>query len=450
MNRLKFLARHFPDIYLNQRLLILLVLNSFLFVLGFPYPLFIGLAKLCLLGICALCLTELIRLYLNSNPISAERIVDEKLSNGDYNPVILKIKGHLGFASELKIIDEFPIQLQIRDKSFHLKCSSKFEEEIIYKIRPTQRGVYHFGKLRIFINTRFGLISRRLSIDLEKELKVYPSVIQLKKYSFLAISNRLQEVGVKKIRRVGQSQEFEQIRDYVIGDDFRQINWRATARRQELMVNQHQEEKSQNVYCIIDKGRLMQMPFEGMSLVDYAINSTLVVSGIALGKGDKAGILTFSNKMGSLVMAKSLSNQMNRISESLFSQEVVNEESNFLNLYKLIKLKIKKRSLLMLYTNFDSLISLQNQMKYLKAISKNHLLCTVIFDNTEVNQKANSKTKGSKNLYDQTMAEKLQHDKKRIIKELNKNGIYSILTEPQDLTINTINKYIELKARSLL
>lgn len=424
--------------------------TAFLFILGFPYPIFIGFGKLALLAIIVLCLIEFIRLYLSKEPITAERLLDEKLSNGDYNSIILKIKGRLSFSSELKIIDEFPAQLQLRDQVFSLSCEPKFEEEIIYKIRPTQRGVYQFGKLRIFINTKLGFICRRLSIDLEKEVKVYSSVIQLKKYSFLAISNRLQEVGVKKIRRIGQSQEFEQIREYVNGDDFRQINWRATARKQELMVNQNQEEKSQNVYCLIDKGRLMQMPFDGLTLIDYAINSSLVVSGIALGRGDRVGLLTFSNTIGSLLMAKSLSTQMNRISETLFKQRVQNKETDFLTLYKMVKLKIKKRSLMLLYSNFDSLVSLQNQMKYLKAISKNHLLCVVLFDNTEINKMANGKTEGTKNLYDQTMAEKLQHDKRRIIKELNKNGIYSILTEPQDLTINTINKYIELKARGLL
>ncbi len=447
---MKFLARVLPDIYLNNRLLILLLGAVFLFILGFPYPLFLGFGKLAVLAILVMCLIEFILLYLSKNPISAERLLDEKLSNGDFNTVILKIKGRLAFDPKLKIIDEFPVQLQLRDTEFSLNCKKSFEEEVVYKIRPTERGTYQFGKLRVFINTRFGLICRRVSLDLEKDVRVYPSVIQLKKYSFLAISNRLQEVGVKKVRRIGQSQEFEQIRDYVIGDDFRQINWRATARRQELMVNQYQEEKSQNVYCLIDKGRLMQMPFEGLTLVDYAINSSLVVSGIALGRGDRAGLLTFSNTIGSLIMPKSISTQMNLISETLFKQKVQNRETNFLTLYKMVKLKLKKRSLLILYTNFDSLISLQNQMKYLKAISKNHLLCTVIFDNTEVNKIADEKTQGTKNLYDQTMAEKLQHDKKRIIKELNKNGIYSILTEPQDLTLNTINKYIELKARGLL
>ncbi len=437
--------------FLNNRLLYAVLGVVFIFCLGFPYPYFIPVGQILLLSIGVLVLIDALLLFSAKRPIAAKRIIENKLSNGDYNPVILQLKGKLAFSSRLEVIDEFPVQLQLRDKAFELdKTPRIFEKEVLYEIRPVQRGVYQFGHLHIFISTPLQLLKRRLSIDLSQEVKVYPSFIQYRKYSFLAISNRLSEEGVKKVRHIGQSKEFEQIKDYVLGDDYRKINWRATARRNELMVNQHQEEKSQNVYCLVDKGRMMQMPFNGMNLIDYAINSTLVLLGIAQARGDKAGMITFSDKIGSFIPAKGIRTQMGLISEALYNQQVRMKEPDYLRLYKNIRVQIKKRSLLILFTNFDSMISLQNQLHYLKAIAKNHVLCTVIFDNSEVNERANSKTSGLKSLYDQTMAEKLQHDKKLIVKELNKNGIYSILTEPQDLTINTINKYLELKARGVL
>lgn len=447
---MKFLARHIPDINLNSRLLGAVFIIVALFALGFPYPIFFGFGQALLLLVIVLSVIDVVVLYFIKQPLSAERIMDEKLSNGDFNPVILKISGSFNFDATLKIIDEFPLQLQIRDTVFYLQGKRFVEKEIIYQIKPIRRGVYKFGKLHVFVSTFLGLINRRISLDLSKNVKVYPSFIQFKKYSFLAINNRLQEAGVKRTRQIGQSQEFEQIKEYVRGDDFRKINWRATARKNDLMVNQHQEEKAQNVYCLIDKGRLMQMPFDGLNLIDYAINSTLVVSGIAIGRGDKAGLVTFSNRIGSFIPAQSLPKQMHHISEALYNEKVEVIESDFLGLYKNVKYHIRKRSLLLMYSNFDSLISLKRQIKYLKAIGKEHLLCVVIFDNTEVNKMANTKAFRVQDTYQQTVAEKLQFDKKLIIKELNKNGIYSILTEPQDLTINTINKYIELKARGLL
>ena len=446
MNKLKFPDK-ITEVFLHQRLLVISLAAVFFFCLGFPYPSFLFLGKLTLLLLLIAVVTDLSLLFKIRQPVKGSRVMENKLSNGDYNPVIIQLQGKYNFTTSLEIIDEFPVQLQLRNKRFTLEnVSPSFAEEIVYQVRPTQRGDYNFGNLLVFISTPLRLVKRRVIINAETTVKVYPSFIQYRKFSFLTISNRLDEAGVKKVRKLGASQEFEQIRDYVRGDDYRIINWKATARRNELMVNQYQEEKAQNVYCLIDKGRLMHMPFDGLSLIDYAINSTLVMAGIAIGRGDKAGMITFSDKINSFIPAQSGSMHMNSISDTLYNQEVTLRETDYLRLYKNIRMHIRKRSLLILFTNFDSLISLKRQIKFLRAIAKNHLLCMVIFDNTEINIRADKPAYTLKDAYRQTVAEKFQHDKRLIVRELNKNGIYSILTEPQGLTVNTINKYIELKA----
>ena len=118
----------------------------------------------------------------------------------------------------------------------------------------------------------------------------------LRQYELLAISNRLTDLGIKRIRRVGHNTEFEQIKEYVKGDDYRTINWKASARRHQLMVNVYQDERSQQIFNVIDKGRVMQQAFRGMTLLDYAINASLVLSYVAMHKEDKAGIVTFNEK----------------------------------------------------------------------------------------------------------------------------------------------------------
>lgn len=390
-------------------------------------------------------------LYSVQTPFTGSRTLEDKLSNGDYNPIALHIQGKYPFKTQLQIIDELPFQLQLRNKEFSLiNCTPGFNEHITYKILPTERGMYNFGDILIFAGTSLRLISRRVSIPAAKDVKVYPSIIQYRKFAYLAISNRLAEAGVKKIRQIGISNEFEQIRDYVTGDDYRIINWKASARKNELMVNQYQQEKAQNVYCLIDKGRLMHMPFEGLALADYAINASLVLSGIAIGKGDKAGLITFSDKIGNFIVANSKPTQMQIISEALYNQETRSKDADFLRLYKNVSARIKKRSLMVLFTNFDSLVTLYRQIKYLKAIAKNHLLCVVIFENTEINKLSEKRVNDITSIYKQTIAEKFQYDKQLIKKELLKNGIYCILTEPKELTINTINQYIEYKARGII
>ena len=176
----------------------------------------------------------------------------------------------------------------------------------------------------------------------------YPSYMQLRKYDLMAFSNNLSQYGLKKIRRIGHTMEFEQIKEYVQGDDLRTINWKATAKKNQLMVNQFQDEKSQNVYMVIDKGRVMKMPFNGLSLLDYAINATLVLSNVILKKQDKAGILAFSKKVENRVVAEKRQSQMQLIMENLYNVKTDFFESDFSRLYVDIKKNINQRSLIML------------------------------------------------------------------------------------------------------
>jgi uncharacterized protein (DUF58 family) len=280
---------------------------------------------------------------------------------------------------------------------------------------------------------------------------VYPSYIQMRKYELMAISNRLTESGIKKIRRIGHNMEFELIKEYVSGDDFRTINWKATARKSHLMVNHFQDERSQQVYSIIDKGRVMQMPFNGLSLLDYAINASLVISNIAIKKSDKAGILTFQDRVGTTLTASRQNNQMAQILEVLYNQKTAYRESDFSALYAHVRRKITQRSLLLIFTNFESIYGLHRQLPYLKRLSSQHLVVVIFFENTEMTSLLHEPADADlRKIYYKAIAEKFSYDKKLIVKELAKNGIQAMLTTPEHLTVNTINKYLELKARGMI
>jgi uncharacterized protein (DUF58 family) len=244
--------------------------------------------------------------------------------------------------------------------------------------------------------------------------------------------------------------EFEQIKDYVMGDDIRNINWKATAKKNHLMVNQYQDEKSQPVYSVIDKGRVMKMPFDELSLLDYAINATLVISNIAMKKQDKAGMFSFSDKIENRVVAERRSSQMNLILETLYNLKTDFVESDFSRLYIEVKRNLNHRSLLLLYTNFETLDALHRQLPYLQAISKQHLLVVIFFENTELTEFTKREAETTHQIFEQTIAEKFVYEKKLIVNELRKYGIQTILTKPENLTVNTINKYLEIKARGLL
>lgn len=407
-------------------------------------------AQLALVVFMAFTALDALILFFTRTGIDAKRILPEKLSNGDENPVQIKIHNYHTFPVYARVIDEIPEQFQVRNFRIDRKIKASDVHTLEYDLRPTERGEYHFGKLNIFISSALGLISRRYIFCDHAMVPTYPSFLQLRKYDLMAFSHRLLQYGIKKIRRIGHTMEFEQIKEYVQGDDLRTLNWKATAKKNQLMVNQFQDEKSQPVYSVIDKGRVMKMPFNGLSLLDYAINATLVISNVVLKKQDKAGMFTFSRKVENIVVAERRSSQMGLILETLYNIETDFFESDFGRLYADIKRNITNRSLIMLYTNFETLDGLHRQLPYLKGIAKNHLLVVVFFKNTELNDLIDNRAETIQEVYDKVIAEKFAFEKRLIVNELRKYGIYSILTTPENLTIDTINKYLEIKARGLL
>jgi uncharacterized protein (DUF58 family) len=420
-----------------------------LFIAAYIYPGLLGIVTILFFVAIGLVMVDLILLY-KQNGILAKRQLPEKLSNGDDNPIHLRITNSYNFKTDLVLIDELPFQYQKRDFEINTQLKQHEQKKITYTLRPLERGEYYFGNLNIYVNSPIGLLTRRFQFAKDAMVPNYPSFLQLRKYMLLAFSNKLFEYGLKKIRRIGHTMEFEQIKDYVTGDDIRNINWKATAKRNQLMVNQFQDERSQPIYSVIDKGRAMKMPFEGLSLLDYAINATLVISNVALKKQDKAGMFTFSRKIDNKVIAERRPSQMNKILETLYNVNTDFSESDFSRLYIDVKRNLTQRSLLLLYTNFETLDALHRQLPYLQAIAKNHLLVVIFFENTELDKLTNIEASNTFEIFQKTIAEKFMYEKKLIVNELQKHGIQSILTAPEHLTINTINKYLEIKARGLI
>lgn len=437
-------------LYIQNRFFYACITLIVLFVLSFVFPRWFEIVKLLFLVFLVFTVLDIMLLFTAKKGVNGLRIPPEKFSNGDQNPIHLSVENYYTFPIFIKIIDEIPVQFQVRNFSIERKLDATSKAQLQYELRPTERGEYHFGKLNIYVTSVFGLIARRFSFNDEAMIPTYPSFIQLRKYDLIAISNNLHHYGIKKIRRIGHTMEFEQIKEYVLGDDLRTMNWKATAKSNQLMVNQFQDEKSQPVYSVIDKGRLMKMPFDGLSLLDYAINAALVISNVAIKKHDKAGIFTFSKKVENMVVAEKRTSQMNLILEGLYNIKTDFFESDFGRLYGDVRRNIAHRSLLLLYTNFETLDSLHRQLPYLKGMAKNHLLVVIFFKNTELNSLIENKAETIQQVYDKVIAEKFAFEKRLIVSELKKYGIYSILTTPENLTLDTINKYLEIKARGLL
>ena len=438
------------NLYINNRFFFTLFGVGFTYILAFFFPVLMWVAHGLLTLVVIAFIVDYMLLFNQKNAVQAQRILPEKLSNGDQNSIKIDLKNNYPFTIKTKVIDEIPFQFQNRD--FNIERTIEKNKNILFEyiLEPKERGEYSFGNLNVFVESPLGLVSKRFTFQKEAMLASYPSFIHLRKYELMALQNEFLLGGIKKIRKLGHTMEFEQIKEYVPGDDVRTINWKATSKRNQLMVNQFQDEKSQRIFMLIDNGRTMQMPFNGLSLFDYSINATMALSHIILKKNDRAGMMTFSKKTEHKVAADNKSGQLRKISEALYNIQTNSYESDFSRLYQDVKYTIGQRSLILLFTNFETLDAVNRQMKYLRGIAKNHLLVIIFFKNSELQGLINTNPENIQEVYDEIIAEKFEYEKKLIIQELRKYGIYTVYTLAENLNIEVINKYLEIKARGIL
>ena len=421
-----------------------------LFLLSFAFTWLFPIAQGILGLFIAVTLIDIFILFLSTGKITAERTFNPQLSLGDENPVKIILKSSYTMPVNTIVIDELPDELQVRNNQEIVRFLPNETQEINYVVRPIRRGVYKWRKTNVYVSSILHFAERRFKLGESVDANCYPSIIQMKKHELKVFSKTAVFQGIKKIRRLGNNNEFEQIKNYVQGDDFRSVNWKATSRRGELMVNQYQDERSQQVYCLIDKSRSMRLPFKGMTLLDHSINAALVMSNIILRKGDKAGIITFSDKLGARLPAERNSGQLSRIMEVLYRQKTQFMDADFQRLYYGTRNYIKGRSMLLLFTNFESMYAMERTIAIFRRLNQQHLLVVIFFENTGLNERSEMQVANVNDIYKKTISAKFALEKQVIVRELNKYGIQSILSKPEELSVDVINKYLEMKSRGML
>jgi len=437
-------------LYFTSRFYISLLIVIFLFIVSYSYALLFPISQGLLGLFLALTMVDVFILFLAKGEIKAERKFNRQLSLGDDNHIEIILSSSYTIQVNTVVIDELPDVLQIRNNQERLNFLPGQQQTISYSIRPVRRGIYKWTKVNVFVSSILQFAERRFAVGEDIEAHCYPSIIQMKGQELKVFSKTAVFQGIKKIRRLGNNNEFEQIKNYVQGDDYRTVNWKATSRRGELMVNQYQDERSQQVYCVIDKSRSMRLPFEGMTLLDYSINAALSMSNIILRKGDKAGLITFSDKLGAHLTAERNAGQLSKIIEVLFRQKTQFLDPNYERLYYGTRNYIKGRSLLLLFTNFESANAMSRTISIFRRLNQQHLLVVIFFENSGLNEQSKMDISNINDIYKKTISAKFALEKEGIVRELSKYGIQSILTRPENLSVVVINKYLELKSRGML
>lgn len=443
-------THYFKDLFFTHRFFVAGGALAIVFLFSFFLPALFIIAKACLWLFIALLCIDWLLLFVLPGKIIAERIAENKMSLSDENIIHISITNTHKIPLSITVLDELPYQFQERNFKLQAKIKPDTTNEMQYSLRPTTRGEYEFGNIHVYVSSTILFIQKRYTSIQEKTIKVYPSYVQLKKYQLHALPEKYVTTTGRLLINKGSSTEFDAIKEYNRGDDMRTINWKASARRNHLMVNAYMDEKSQTVYCIIDKGRLMKFPFDNITLLDYAINAALMFSYVALQKDDKVGLLTFAEKVDDVLLPSKSKKQFHSLLETLYKSTTAYHESNYASLYHFLNKKALHRSLLLLFTNFETYIGFERQLPYIKAIQQKHVLVLVFFENTALRNIHEIRGEKIEDIYVKTIAEKFTYEKKMILKELQKIGVMGVFTTPANLTVDVVNKYLELKRRQFV
>ena len=441
---------HLRYLFLGDRVFYALGACVVFSAVGFYLPFFYVLAVLLLVATLAATGYDTYQLYRMAGHVTAERRTPRVFSLSDEQRVRIQLKSTHPADIRATLTDELPVELQTRDQSIPFVLEAEGTQELTYPIRALSRGEYAFGSINIYLKTPLRLAERRLEIPAAEIVPVYPSILQMQAFSLQAKTTVPAE-GARRMRRLAKSYEFDQIKEYVVGDDYRSINWKATGRRGgTLMVNQYEDERAQRVFCCIDKGRTMLMPFNGLSLLDYAINATLALSNVIIKKQDRAGLLTFSDKIGTVLPADSKPDHIRRILEALYRQQERQTESDYDLLYYASRKLLGGRCLMILFANFESNYALDRVLPGLRRIARAHQLVVILFENTEIDELLEEPTASLQDVYLKSTARNFMQQKQLMAARLRQNGVKVVLTRPEKLTGDVINQYLELKRRGLV
>ncbi len=398
-----------------------------------------------------LAMWDLVSVSAAGRQLFARRKVDRHLSLGDDNTVSMLVEYRGTQRIDFTLLEELPDQFQERDFGIEFSIASGELRQLDYRIKPLSRGIYTFGRSYIFARTRLALVERRFAFGPDQEsVAVYPSVLQMRQQALRVRQLMRREGASQRQRQLGRSYEFDQLKNYVPGDDYRQLNWKATARANALMANTFVEERSQQVIALLDASRTMLLPFDGLSLLDYAINSTLALLNVALMRGDRVGMLAFDRNIHSQLQPSSRPEQLQRALQLLYAQVPTDFEPDFDALSQTVVRKVKGRSLLLLYTNFDTMVSLERNLPALKRMARSHVLVVVTFVNTEVAELQHARAATLEQAYLATIAAEYEATQSQIANTLLQSGILVLRTRPQELTAEAVTRYLDVKRRGQL
>ncbi len=390
--------------------------------------------------------------FISPSPrvIEVHRDVADVLSVATRNPTMLRVKNRSGCALRLTIDDEPGPLAETVDLPQTLLLQPWKEMGIQYGVIPLKRGENELGPVYLTYPTRWRLWNRRDVRQLPSKVKVYPDIRAVHRYDLLARQNRLAELGVRTMRMPGQGREFERLREFRYGDETRHIDWKATSRQRTLVTREFNVERNQNIVIMIDCGRFMRNESDGVSYLDRALNSAIMLAYIALGQGDNVSLLAFSNKIERFIRPVRGKPGIQSILRSTYDIQVSQHAADYPMALEYLARVQRNRALVLLITFITDELQLDVIGESLRLKTLPYLPLCVLLQDEGLRDLAHRIPDSDLHAYHTAAAAQILGRQAAKVATLRDAGIMIIDTPPQLLTERLINEYLNIKMRGLI
>ena len=384
----------------------------------------------------------------SAETLPTTRTHDDRLSLGADNTVTLTIRNRQPRPITFWLRDEPPDAWVNGATILHDTIPPRETWKGTYTVHPLRRGDYAFGNITLRWLSPNRLWIRQARVESAAPVKVYPNLLDVRRYDLLLRRNRLQEIGLRNSRRMGEGTEYERLREYTPDDDFRRIDWKATARRHKPITVEYQVERSQNIMAVLDVGRMMQSPVGNIAKLDYVINATLLLGYVATGMGDKVGLMTLADDVQTYLAPRQGRAQFYQMLDQLYAVEAQGVEPDFGRTLALLARKQRKRSLIVLFTDLNGASS--QLVASIGVLARTHLPLVVTISDPDVVAASVQQPTDTASVYERAAAADLLDERRVMLEQLGRRGIQVLDVPANQLSLSVIQRYLDIKRKVLL
>jgi uncharacterized protein (DUF58 family) len=382
--------------------------------------------------------------------LEAIRFTPDRLSVLSEQTVLICVRNHSKTRLRVRLRDTAPENFDQSAVEVTGIVPASGETRFDYRVRPRTRGAFDWGPIHLRYRSLLGFWEGRKEVSAPAQTRVYPSLAALNRYHLLAKANRLDALGIRKLRVRGSAWEFESLRDYARGDDVRLIDWKASARRRKTIVRNQEAERNQTVLLLIDSGRLMNAEVDGVAKLDHAVNAALILAHVALARGDRVGLCTFSHKVRAWVAPRAHRSQIRLLTEALYDLRGDYTESDHGRCLRLVSARHSKRALLVVLTDFVDAQTASEMVAHLQLAGRRYLVLFAALKDPLLDRSARSRPTDVLTGFRKTSAIELLRERRRVLEQLRQMGAHVLDVDPSAVTPPVINHYLEITLRGLL